>query len=517
LEICVRRRLAVMMFLQYAVLGVWGVTLPTFLMAPPYEGGLALSAQQVGLLFATFAIAAMSTPFVVGLLADRFFASQRLFAALHLLCATATLACFVFAVRQRDELHYQLTKTVMDEEQFGDLWRQIWEREDVALFLQYPDAYDRGIVKNRNYVEDILARLGLLAHASISQRHPNVWKTTTYAKLRLAGLDQSIDIAISDVMATRDLHRLVNRGWEILFALMLFLAFCYMPTITLSNAVSLRNLRHPARQYGQVRVFGTLGWMAAGIFVGVCTSPKSALPLLWGSWVALVLGLYAFSLPYTPPAHEGKTIGELFGVPAIKMFGRRGFRAFVITSFVITLVTTFHNTYLNRYLVDLGVPNAAAWQTTGQLTEIICILAIPWMRFRIGLKHTLLIGLAASVARFALYTLGNVPWMIAVGIPFQGVCYGFYFIAAMLFIDKHAPRDLRASAQGLLAICTSGVGAFAGNWVAGVAVDGYRTPAGVAWPAVWALPTIGSLAAMLYFAWQFREPVPEIEPALVPA
>src|SRR5438105_12588502 len=119
-----RRRLAVMMFLQYAVLGVWGVTLPTFLMAPPHEGGLSLSAQQVGLLFGTFAIAAMGTPFVVGLLADRFFAAQRLFAVLHLLCGVALLICFVFVVRQRDELRFELNKTAMDEGKYGDLWRQ---------------------------------------------------------------------------------------------------------------------------------------------------------------------------------------------------------------------------------------------------------------------------------------------------------------------------------------------------------------------------------------------------------
>ncbi len=416
-----------MMFLQYAILGVWGVTLPTFLLAPPHEGGLSLSGQQVGLLFATFAIAAMGTPFVVGLLADRFFASQRLYAALHLL--GAVFLTFLFAA-------------VVDE-----------RTEDWPFIDRIPPPSTLG---NRNDV--------------------------SFPRL-----------------------------------LMLFLAYaaCYMPSLTLSNAISFRNLPHMIRQYGHVRVFGTIGWLASGVFVGMMLPSVSALPLLYGAAGSLLLGLYAFTLPHTPPAHVGKSLAELFGVPAIKMFAHRSFRVFVITSFVITLVTAFHNTYLNRYLVDLGVKNAAAWQTTGQLTEIVCILALPWMRMRIGLKRTLFIGLAASTVRFGIYAAGNVPWLIAVGIPLQGVCFGFYFVAAMLFIDRHAPRDLRASAQGLLAICTSGVGAFAGNWIAGIAVDGYRGPNGVAWPAVWALPAIGSLFAAAYFAWQFREPVTESTPKVV--
>src|SRR5262245_21416678 len=139
-----RRRLAVMMFLQYAALGAWAVTLPTLLMAQPHEGGLCLSGQQVGLIFATYAIAAIGSPFVVGLLADRFFAAQRLFAVLHLTSALILLVCCVFVVWQREELRFELNKAAMCEEKHGSLWRDIWERDSVQAFLEHPSTYQHG-------------------------------------------------------------------------------------------------------------------------------------------------------------------------------------------------------------------------------------------------------------------------------------------------------------------------------------------------------------------------------------
>ncbi len=494
-----------MMFLQYAILGVWGVTLPTFLMAPPHEGGLSLSGQQVGLLFATFAIAAMGTPFVVGLLADRWFASQRLYAVLHLLGAVVLVFVFSAVLDARSEMRSLIIReceqTNLKAHVYQDYFKKYFpeQRLDVSAFIQ----------DIRDGIADVLTPDH--SGADLSRRQ--------YRQLRdqWQRLDLESDVfpILDRVILTAAFRDRIDRSFRHMVVLFLVYAVCYMPSLTLSNAISFRNLPHTMRQYGHVRVFGTIGWLASGVFVGMMLPSVSALPLLYGAAGSVLLSLYAFTLPHTPPAHAGKSLAELFGVPAIKMFAQRSFRVFVITSFVITLVTAFHNTYLNRYLVDLGVKHAASWQTTGQLTEIVCILALPWMRMRIGLKRTLFIGLAASAIRFAIYAVGSVPWLIAVGIPLQGVCFGFYFVAAMLFIDRHAPRDLRASAQGLLAICTSGVGAFAGNWIAGIAVDGYRGPNGVAWPAVWALPAIGSLLAAAYFALQFREPVIESTPVLL--
>ncbi|MBX7103748.1 MAG: MFS transporter [Gemmataceae bacterium] len=406
-----RTRLAAMMFLQYFIMGVWNVTLPTFLMAPPHEGGLALSGQQVGLLYATHAVAGSIAPFLVGLLADRFFEAQRVLGMLHIGGAGVLLTMNRYCVG--------LTNTAPSSD-----------------------------------------------------------------------------------------------TWPILLGLFFANALCYMPTIPLTTAIALRNLPDPAHQFGQVRVVGTLGWLVAGMGVGLFVSPVSPLPLLLASVSAFLLGMYAFLLPHTPPAHEGKTLSQMLGLPAIRMFARPTFRTFVLVTLLSTVLTSFHNIYLNRFLVDLGLQHAAAWQTVGQWVEIGCILAIPLVRHRFGLKRMMLFGLACSVVRYVLYATGSLTWLISVGLPMHGMCYSFYFIAAALFVDAAAPRDLRASAQGLVSLLTLGVGAFAGNWLAGTVVDACRGPSGVNWPAVWTIPAIGSAVAMVWFAMRFAEPTLERTPPI---
>jgi MFS family permease len=198
----------------------------------------------------------------------------------------------------------------------------------------------------------------------------------------------------------------------------------------------------------------------------------------------------------------------MLGLPAIRMFSAPAFRTFVLVTLLSTVLVSFHNIYLNRFLVDLGVRRAAAWQTVGQFVEVACILAIPLVRGRVGLKRMLLFGLVCSVVRFGFYASGHVLGLILIGIPMHGFCYSFYFIAAAIFIDAVAPRRLRASAQGLVSFLTLGIGAFIGNWLAGVVVDAFRTVDGINWPAVWSVPLIGSTVAAAWFAARFREPAP---------
>src|SRR5205085_641750 len=120
-----------------------------------------------------------------------------------------------------DELRFELNKTAMDEEKYGDLWRQIWEREDIQLFLENPDAYDRGGVRSNGIIEDVLARFGLVTKPPISQRHPNVWKTIERARTRFDELNEITGTAVNNITATGNVHRLANRGWYAMFILML--------------------------------------------------------------------------------------------------------------------------------------------------------------------------------------------------------------------------------------------------------------------------------------------------------
>lgn len=296
-----------------------------------------------------------------------------------------------------------------------------------------------------------------------------------------------------------------DRSFPPLFGLMLLNAFCYMPTITLTNAIAFRKLPVPERQFAGVRVFGTIGWLVAGVFVGLTLPRVSATALLFSSMASLALAVYCPTLPYTAPNLHPHSLGDRLGLPALKMLARPRFRTFVITSVTITFFMSFHNLYLNRYMVDLGVRRAAAWQTIGQFAEVVCILLIPALIDRVGVKWTLLAGLLASFVRYVMYASGSVAGLLSFGVPMHGVCYSFYFIAAALFVDRNAPRDLRASAQGLVSLLTLGVGAFAGNFFAGWVLDRSLGSGRVDWVEFWGVPAVGSALATLFFALRFRE------------
>src|SRR5205814_3190204 len=121
----------------------------------------------------------------------------------------------------------------------------------------------------------------------------------------------------------------------------------------------------------------------------------------------------------------------------------------------------------NKFLADRGVTGAAAVQTLSQCAEVACILLIPAVRARLGTKRMMLLGLVASFARFGLYALGFLPAVVLIALPLQGVGYSFFFIAAAIYVDRPAPRDVRPAAQGLVAVVRAGVGAFGRDGFAG--------------------------------------------------
>lgn len=488
-----RSRLAAMMFFQYFILGLWSVTLPTFLMASPLVGGLGFSGKQVGLLYITHALAGSIAPFLVGLLADRFFAAQKVLATLHGLGAVMLFLVMGYSStaqhRTLDRFYTEAARVTVDDTTLDRYLAPERQADRLADLSAWNDFVNR-------------AKLPwYLVGFSESSPAPDPLGPALRAG-RIAEQQSSI----TEIFCSEPLQAASRTACRDLFILLLLNALCYMPTVPLTTAIALRNLDDPVHQFGHVRVVGTFGWLVAGMVVGLFLNPVSPVPLGLAGVSAITLALYSLALPDTPPTHEGKSLTQMLGLPALKMFTKPAFRTFVGVTLVTTLLTSFHNIYLNRSLLDYGLPRAAAWQTVGQWVEIGCILAIPYVRGRIGLKRMMLLGLVASVIRFGLYSWGNLPWLVAVGIPMHGICYSFYFITAAVFVDTVAPRGLRASAQGLVSLLTLGVGAVFGNWVAGAVVDHFRDPAGVRWAAVWAVPAVGSALTAGWFAWRFREP-----------
>jgi nucleoside transporter len=389
----VRLKLSTLMFLQYFVWGAWSVTMGTWL-----GETLRFSGQQIGLAYGTTALAAMISPFFVGMIADRFFATERILAALHLAGAAI-------------------------------LW---WASAQTAFAPFY--------------------------------------------------------------------------------AVLLAYALCYMPTLALSNAIAFRQMRDTAREFPAVRVLGTIGWIAAGLFVGTIGVEATAVPMRLAAAASLVLGLFCFALPHTPPAAGASrvTARDVLGLDALRLLRHRSFATFVAGSFLICIPLQFYYTFANPFLNELNVANAAGTMTLGQVSEIAFMVVMPWFFRRLGVKYMLVVGMAAWAARYLLFAAGDngaLAWMLYAGIVLHGVCYDFFFVTGQIYVDREAPPDLRSAAQGLIAFVTLGLGMFAGSLVSGRVVDAFIVPGaapGHAWDRIWAVPAAGAFAVLVLFVLLFR-------------
>jgi nucleoside transporter len=508
----VRARLAGLMFLQYFVMGLWAVTLAAFLMGSPHEGGLNLTARHVGLIYGTMAIGATVAPLFVGLLADRLFATQRVLAALHLLgagllgamvwwsasCVREVRSAFD-EIAQGEDLHLPLGTTslywAIAENHFhqAKLYHNTDERQR---------EWDHWLFRQRIlWLFGIPCEIPAYLHVVIEPTPaPGVLES------KFAELESRVPAAIQRVRQHPAVTAAAERAFPPLFLLMLAYACVYLPTITLSNALTFRNLPDPARQYGPVRALGTVGWVAAGLFVGFAAPAVSPLPFLYAAIFSAILAVLCLMQPHTPPAGKPKTLGDALGLPALRMLADRSFLVYVLTALVATFLMPFHNSFTNKFLVDLHVDHAAAVQTLAQPTEIAGAVAIPWLWARWGAKRMLFVGLVASAGRFALYASQSVPGILALGLPLHGVGFSLFYIAAALYVDRQAPTDLRASAQGLVTLVTLGAGGILGNWFAGRVVESYTAGGSVDWTPVWLVPAVGTLAAAVAFGVLFREP-----------
>ncbi len=296
-----------------------------------------------------------------------------------------------------------------------------------------------------------------------------------------------------------------------LFWLMLAYAVCLLMNSTLANVLAMRNLDDPPHQFGGVRLWGTIGWLLAGFAVGPLMLPPSHLPLVLAGAVAAVQGVYAVTLPHTPPKGRGSPILEVVGLPAFSLFRRFSFGVFVGCLFVATVMQQFYGVFAPPYLKDIGVRPAAAWMTIAQAVEVGCLLFIPQVRRRLGLKGVMLLGLAAWAGRNAAFVWGGWWVVVLVGLPLHGASYTFFTVVGSLYIDRLAPPHLRAGAQGLITLVSLGPGMMLGNWAAANVVEHNTAGLVVDWGSVWLVPLVGCVAAFAAFAVLFRAP-PEVEP-----
>lgn len=384
------------MFLEFFIWGAWFVTMGTYLAKVISSEGFQITAA-----YSTQSFGAIIAPFIIGLIADRFFSAQRILAILHLIGAA---------------LLYMVAKA----ESFGTFY---------PLIL----------------------------------------------------------------------------GYMIL----------YMPTLALVNSISFRQMSDPSKQFAGIRLFGTLGWIAAGLIIGYVMhwEEKGLLrnTFYMASAVSAFLGFFSFLLPDTPPKRspESKpTISEMLGLDALRLLKDRGFLQFFIASVLICIPLAFYYQNANLFLNEAGMKNAAGNMTFGQISEVLFMLLLPFFLKRFGLKITILAGMGAWVLRYILFAYGDAGtgiWMLFMGIILHGVCYDFFFVSGQIYTDYKAGEKNKSAAQGLITLATYGVGMLIGFWLAGKVYNEFAQADGTHdWQMIWIIPSAIAGVVMILFALIFK-------------
>jgi nucleoside transporter len=293
----------------------------------------------------------------------------------------------------------------------------------------------------------------------------------------------------------------------------------YMPTLALVNAIAFRQMTEPARHFSGVRVWGTIGWIVAGLVISYLFGWDSRGGIAQGllrdtflmcSLASFALGLYSFTLPRTPPQPQREQparLGRLLGLDALVLLRQPNFLVFFAASILICIPLAFYYQNANQFLTEIHVANATGKQTIGQMSEVVFMLLIPLFLRTFGMKTTLLVGMLAWAARYALFAFGNaqpLAFMLIAGIALHGVCYDFFFVSGQIYTDSKAGVQYKAAAQGLLTLATYGVGMLVGFWAAGLIDDRYFAGGAHDWKSIWLYPAAFAAAVFVAFAATFR-------------
>ena len=319
------------------------------------------------------------------------------------------------------------------------------------------------------------------------------------------------------------------------FIVMLLLYnLCYMPTLGLANSLAFRHIQSQDQQFPLIRVFGTIGWIVAGLFisfvlgklVGSTAPEQTAWPLYTTAIASVVLGAYSFTLPHTPPLGRGQPVSlrSIAGLDAFKQLGDRPFYIFIIASLLLCIPLAAYYNMTQLFLGAAGVQKIAATQTWGQVSETFFMLLIPVMFVRLGVKKMLMVGMAAWVLRYVLFAIAApaaVFWLIFIGIALHGVCYDFFFVTGQIYVDKKSTPAIRGQAQGFLVLVTYGVGMLIGARIAGAVYDSFLAKDATnltldQWRSFWWLPAAFAAAVLVFFTLFFKASKTEDVRAPVP-
>jgi nucleoside transporter len=391
----VRVRLSLMMFLQFMLLPVW------FLPLAPYMDGMGIGATMKALILSSMALGLFAAP-IIGMVADRYFASEKVLAVLNLACS----ALLFFAPQQKS-----------------------------------PTA---------------------------------------------------------------------------LFVVLLLIMFCYMPTWGLTSAIAMAN--SPAEKFPQIRVFGSIGWVASGVFslagthwFKVQNFDSTHLTFYCGAGAAVVAALVALALPATPPKAKGQAMSvmDALGLRSLTLMKHLHFAMYIVIALLATIPFAIYWSYCSVFLKDKGFQYITVTMNWGQFAEMFFMLIVPLAMKKIGVKWAMVIGLVAMLARYVAFLCGGMfgmDWLYFVGILVHGLIFGFFYVGGQIYVDKVAPVEIRAQAQGFNFLATFGLGLLIGNFFNGALIQHYKVAESYNWDAIWGWTTAITAVLLVAFAVLFNPP-----------
>jgi nucleoside transporter len=304
---------------------------------------------------------------------------------------------------------------------------------------------------------------------------------------------------------------IVSRLADYSLMMWLMLVYClfYAPTMALTNSVAMINLKKSEEEFGRIRVWGTIGWIAAGwVLTGMRYIVGEDLMgdmLLLAGIFSIIMGFQAFTLPHTPPRKEGTN--PLAFLDALKMMRDKNFLIFIIICFVVATELMFYYALTGPFLVDIGIltKNLPAVMSVAQLAEILVMaFLLPIMIKKYSIRTTLVWGVIAWPVRYIIFAIGEPTWLVVTSLALHGFCFVFFFVAAFIYVDQVAPRDIRHSAQSFITLVTYGLGMYVGSLFAGWIQSFFTQNAITNWTNVFLVPCVLTVLCALAFLLFFR-------------
>ncbi|MDQ8191951.1 MFS transporter [Roseibacillus persicicus] len=304
-----------------------------------------------------------------------------------------------------------------------------------------------------------------------------------------------------------------SQAWFLFF--LVAKALLGAPAWSLLMSITLTHLTEPERQFGGVRVWGTIGWMMAGWGISWFALDESPMTGIVASCIGVIAAGFSLTLPATPPSGiQGKTLAESLGLKAFSILKDRDTAVYFLTAFLFSIPLAAYYVYTPKFLKYLEVENVAMMLSLGQTSEIISMLLMGWVFRRLRVKWIFLLALGAGLLRYAFYFggvlsegalpgWGQVVW-VAIGIFMHGFCWTLFFESGRLFVDRRVPREVRSQAQALMTVSTGGVativGVFFSGWLYRWCVEGD----GPGWMGFWAVLVGLCVFSLLVFAIGYK-------------